>query len=170
MCRFILYSAFSPSSALTDWNLIFFSLLYTAVPTIVVGILDKDLSHKTLLQYPQLYAVGQREETYNQRLFWVTMIDTLWQSLVLFYVPYFVYRVSEVDLYSLGFLFCMAVVIVVNIHLAMDINRWTWIEHAAIWLSTLATFICQLIMDAMTIPDLLANHWYMSNFDMTVIL
>lgn len=160
--RFIFYAAFSAQSALTDWNLVFFSLLYTSVPTIVVGILDKDVSQKTLYEYPPLYGSGQRDEAYNQRLFWVTMLDTLWQSLVLFYVPYFIYEVTDVDLYGLGLVWTMAVVILVNLHLAMDIQQWTWIEHLAIWASTLLTYLCQLVMDAMSsAPDLLPNHWYL---------
>ena len=160
--RFIFYAAFSAQSALTDWNLVFFSLLYTSVPTIVVGILDKDVSPKTLYEQPPLYGSGQRDEAYNQRLFWVTMLDTLWQSLVLFYVPYFIYESSDVDLYGLGLVWTIAVVILVNLHLAMDIQQWTWIEHLAIWLSILVTYLCQLVMDAMSSsPDLLPNHWYL---------
>ena len=158
--RFILYAAFSAQSALTDWNLVFFSLLYTSVPTIVVGILDKDVSQKTLYEYPPLYGSGQRDGAYNQRLFWVTMLDTLWQSLVLFYVPYFIYEVSDVDLYGLGLVWIIAVVILVNLHLAMDVQRWTWIEHLAIWASILVTYLCQLVMDAVSSPDFLPNHWY----------
>lgn len=161
LTRFIFYAAYSAQSALTDWNLVFFSLIYTSVPTIVVGILDMDVNQKTLYVYPPLYGSGQREEAYNQRLFWITMLDTLWQSLVLFYVPYFIYKVTDVDLYGLGLVWCMAVVILVNTHLAMDIKRWTWIEHVAIWASTLVTYICQLVMDALlSVPDLLPNHWY----------
>lgn len=162
-CRFIFFAAYSPQSALTDWNLVFFSLLYTSVPTIVVGILDKDVSHRTLFYLPPLYGAGQRGEAYSQPLFWITMVDTLWQSLVLFFVPYFVYSETDIDLYGLGLLWCMAVVILVNVHLAMDINRWTWIEHLSIWGSILATFLCQIIMDSVTFaPDLLPNHWYWS--------
>ncbi|KAK4342597.1 hypothetical protein RND71_038413 [Anisodus tanguticus] len=41
--------AFSTTSALTDWSGMFYSVIYTSVATVFVGILDKDLSHKTLL-------------------------------------------------------------------------------------------------------------------------
>lgn len=160
--RFIFYAAYSAQSALTDWNLVFFSLLYTSVPTIVVGVLDKDVSEKTLYEYPPLYGSGQREESYNQRLFWVTMLDTLWQSLVLFYVPYFIYEATDVDLYCLGLVWIMAVVILVNAHLAMDIKQWTIVEHMAIWASMLVAYLCQLVMDAISsAPNLLPNHWYL---------
>jgi len=88
------------------------------------------------------------------------MLDTLWQSVVLFYVPYFNYEVTDVDLYGLGLVWTMAVVILVNVHLAMDIKQWTWIAHLAIWASTLVAYLCQLVMDTISsAPDLLPNHW-----------
>lgn len=133
-----------------------YSIIYTAVPTIVVGILDKDLSRVTLLKYPQLYGAGQRHESYNKKLFWVTMIDTLWQSVVAFFVPVLAYRESEVDISSIGDLWTLAVVILVNVHLAMDVIRWSWITHAAIWGSIVATFICVMVIDSLTF---LPGYW-----------
>ncbi|KAL2641929.1 hypothetical protein R1flu_009516 [Riccia fluitans] len=155
---YILYAAFSPQSAISDWNLVFYSLIYTSVPTIVVGILDKDLSHKTLLRYPPLYMPGQKGVSYNQALFWGFMLDTLWQSLVLFYVPYFTYRHSDVGIWGLGSLWTISVVILVNIQLAMDIQRWTYIHHIALWGSILATWICMLVMDSLTLEALVPQY------------
>uniref|UniRef100_A0A5B6ZC45 Phospholipid-transporting ATPase n=1 Tax=Davidia involucrata TaxID=16924 RepID=A0A5B6ZC45_DAVIN len=148
---YILCTAFSTTSALTDWSSVFYSVIYTSVPTIVVGILDKDLSHKTLLQYPKLYGAGHRQESYNMYLFWITMIDTLWQSLVLFYIPLFTYRESTIDIWSMGSLWTIAVVILVNMHLAMDIQRWVLFTHLAIWGSIIITYACMVILDSIPI-------------------
>ncbi|PPS08499.1 hypothetical protein GOBAR_AA12125 [Gossypium barbadense] len=145
---YILCTAFSTTSALTDWSSVFYSVIYTSVPTIVVGILDKDLSHKTLLEYPKLYGVGHRHEAYNLQLFWITMIDTLWQSLVLFYIPLFTYKESTIDIWSMGSLWTIAVVILVNIHLAMDIRRWTiyhLVKSPTYWLTILLIIIVALL-------------------------
>lgn len=146
--RYILCTGFSTTSALTDWSSVFYSVIYTSVPTIVVGILDKDLSHKTLLKYPKLYEAGYRQESYNMTLFWITMVDTLWQSLVLFYIPLFTYRDSNVDIWSMGSLWTIAVVILVNVHLAMDIQRWVFVTHLAIWGSIVVTYGCMVVLDS----------------------
>ncbi|XP_057804345.1 phospholipid-transporting ATPase 1-like isoform X4 [Salvia miltiorrhiza] len=148
---YILCTAFSTTSALTDWSSVFYSVIYTSVPTVVVGILDKDLSHKTLLKYPKLYAAGHRQESYNMSLFWITMVDTLWQSLVLFYVPLFTYRESTIDIWSMGSLWTIAVVILVNVHLAMDIQRWVFVTHAAIWGSIVVTYGCMVVLDSIPV-------------------
>ncbi|OAY76209.1 Phospholipid-transporting ATPase 1 [Ananas comosus] len=136
------YTAFTLTTAITEWSSLLYSVLYTAFPTIVVGILDKDLSRTTLVRYPRLYGAGQREEKYNLKLFIICMIESVWQSLAIFYVPYFVYRHSTIDGSGLGDIWALAAVIVVNIHLAMDVARWNWMTHAIIWGSILATAIC----------------------------
>ncbi|GKV03015.1 hypothetical protein SLEP1_g15380 [Rubroshorea leprosula] len=153
---YILCTAFSTTSALTDWSSVFYSVIYTSIPTIVIGILDKDLSHRTLLQYPKLYGAGHRHEAYNLQLFWITMIDTLWQSFVLFYVPLFTYKESAIDIWSIGSLWTIAVVILVNMHLAMDIKRWVLITHAAVWGSIIITYTCMVVLDSIPI---FPNYW-----------
>ncbi|KAJ6901267.1 hypothetical protein NC651_019120 [Populus alba x Populus x berolinensis] len=125
-----------------EWSSMLYSIIYTALPTIVVGILDKDLSRRTHLKYPQLYGAGHRQEAYNSKLFWLTMIDTLWLSVAVFSIPLFAYLASSIDGSSIGDLWTLALVILVNLHLAMDIFRWSWITHAVLWGSIIATFIC----------------------------
>lgn len=138
-----------------------YSIIYTALPTIVVGILDKDLSRRTLLKYPQLYGAGYGNEAYNSKLFWLTMIDTLWQSVVVFFIPLFAYWASTIDVSSIGDLWTLSVVILVNLHLAMDIFRWSWITHAVIWGSIIATFVCVTIVDAL---PFFIGYWYVVIF------
>lgn len=134
-----------------------YSVIYTSAPTIIVAILDKDLSRRTLLKHPQLYGAGQREESYSLRLFIFIMMDSVWQSLAVFFIPYLAYKNSAIDSASLGDLWTLSVVILVNIHLAMDVIRWNWITHAAIWGSIVATWICVIVIDS--IPTL-PGFWY----------
>ncbi|PKU66450.1 phospholipid-transporting ATPase 1 [Dendrobium catenatum] len=148
---YVLYTAFSLTTAITEWSSVLYSVIYTALPTIVIGILDKDLSRKTLLKYPQLYGSGQREERYNLKLFILTMMDSIWQSLAIFFIPYLAYRHSTVDGSSIGDLWTLAVVIMVNIHLGMDVFRWNWVTHVSIWGCIVATFICVIIIDVLPI-------------------
>ncbi|KAI3664865.1 hypothetical protein L6452_43474 [Arctium lappa] len=153
---YVLFTGFTLTTAVTEWSSVLYSVLYTSVPTIVVAILDKDLSRRSLLTYPQLYGAGQRQESYNAKLFWLTIADTLWQSIVVFFVPLFVYWKSDIDGSSLGDLWTLAVVFLVNVHLAMDVIRWSWISHASIWGSIIATCICVIIID---IIPMLPGYW-----------
>ncbi|GLT75815.1 hypothetical protein SLA2020_475120 [Shorea laevis] len=153
---YVLFACFTLTTAITEWSSVLYSVIYTSVPTIVVGILDKDLSRRTLLKCPQLYGAGHRQECYNKKLFWLTMIDTLWQSSAAFFIPLGAYWGSTIDGSSLGDLWTLVAVILVNLHLAMDVIRWNWISHAAIWGSIIATFVCVIVIDALPI---LPGYW-----------
>ncbi|VAI06101.1 unnamed protein product [Triticum turgidum subsp. durum] len=156
---YVLYTGYTLSTAINEWSSVLYSVVYTSAPTVIVAILDKDLSRRTLLKYPQLYGAGQREESYNLRLFIFIMVDSVWQSVAVFFIPYLAYKNSAIDSASLGDLWTLCVVILVNIHLAMDVIRWTWITHAAIWGSIVATWICVIIIDSIpTLPGFWAIY------------
>ncbi|KAG7032916.1 Phospholipid-transporting ATPase 1 [Cucurbita argyrosperma subsp. argyrosperma] len=145
---YVLFTGYSLSTAINQWSSVLYSIIYTCLPTIVVGILDKDLGRRTLLSYPQLYGAGHRQESYNSGLFWLTMVDTVWQSIAIFFIPLLSFWATTVDISGLGDLWLLATVIVVNLHLAMDVFRWYSITHAVIWGSTLATVICVIVLDS----------------------
>ncbi|KAF8041085.1 hypothetical protein BT93_B3110 [Corymbia citriodora subsp. variegata] len=153
---YVLFTCFTLTTAVTEWSSMLYSIIYTSFPTIVVGILDKDLSRRILLKFPQLYGAGHRQESYSSKLFWLIMMDTIWQSVAIFFIPLFAYWRSTIDISGLGDLWTIAVVVVVNLHLAMDVIRWTWITHAAIWGSIIATCICVIIIDAL---PFLFGYW-----------
>ncbi|KAK9735052.1 hypothetical protein RND81_04G180700 [Saponaria officinalis] len=148
MFWYTLFTAYTMTTAITEWSSVLYSVIYSSVPTVVIAILDKDLSRKTLLRFPRLYETGQKEESYNSRLFWLTMTDTVWQSAAIYFIPLFTYWKSDIDASGLGDLWTLLVVILVNLHLAMDVVRWNWVMHATIWGSILATFICVILIDA----------------------
>lgn len=159
MCapRYALFTGFTLTTAINEWSSVLYSIIYSSLPTIIVGILDKDLSRMTLLKHPQLYGAGQRNESYNTKLFWITMVDTLWQSMAIFFTALFPYWGTDIDIASIGDLWTLAVVILVNVHLAMDVYRWSWLAHASIWGSIIATWICVIVIDAVPI---LVGYWY----------
>jgi phospholipid-transporting ATPase len=157
----MLHSAFSSSPPITQWSLVFYTIIYTSLPTIVVAMLDRGLDPATLLKYPALYKAGQRNDSYNKPLFWVTMLDTLWQSLVLFYVPFLTHQQSTIDIWSLGSLWTIAIMVLVNVHLAMDVQHFTWVIHAAFLISVAATYACVIALDVVN-DETQAHYWYVS--------
>uniref|UniRef100_A0A8C8STI9 Phospholipid-transporting ATPase n=1 Tax=Pelusios castaneus TaxID=367368 RepID=A0A8C8STI9_9SAUR len=97
------FCGFSGTSMTDYWVLIFFNLLFTSVPPIIYGILDKDISARILMQLPELYVTGQKSEVYSPPTFWITLLDAFYQSLVCFFVPYFVSTEFEFILFYFVF-------------------------------------------------------------------
>lgn len=56
------YCGFSGSSMVDQWYLIFFNLLFSSLPQLITGVLDKDVPAEVLLSVPQLYKSGQNME------------------------------------------------------------------------------------------------------------
>ncbi|RWW54923.1 hypothetical protein BHE74_00038459 [Ensete ventricosum] len=141
-------SAVSLMNPFNEINGLLFSAVYTALPTVMVGIYDQELSRRTLLAYPQLYGPGLRDEHYNRKLFILIMMDSIWQSLVLVFVPFYFYSQSSLDEASLGDIWIVSVVLLVNIHLAMDVFRWNWILLVTFSGVTTIAMGCIIAIDA----------------------
>lgn len=59
---FQFYCGFSASAMIDQWYLIFFNLLFSSLPQLVTGVLDRDVPADVLLTEPQLYRSGQNME------------------------------------------------------------------------------------------------------------
>ncbi|XP_062899271.1 phospholipid-transporting ATPase VD-like isoform X1 [Mobula hypostoma] len=139
------FCGFSGTSMIDYWILIFFNLLFTSVPPIVYGILDKDVSAETLLQLPELYTSGQRSEAYLPSIFWISILDAFYQSFVCFFVPYFAYSGSDVDIYTFGTPINTTMLFIIFLHLIIEGKTWTWIHWTVMFGSLLFYFVFALI-------------------------
>lgn len=54
------FCGFSGTSMTDYWILILFNLLFTSVPPIIYGVLDKDVCAEILMELPQLYTTSQK--------------------------------------------------------------------------------------------------------------
>ncbi|XP_063777045.1 phospholipid-transporting ATPase VD [Pseudophryne corroboree] len=142
------FCGFSGTSMTDFWMLILFNLLFTSVPPIIYGVLDKDVSADTLLVLPELYKSGQTSEAYCSSTFWVTILDAFYQSMACFFIPYFTYLGSEMDIYSFGTFIITSTLFVVLLHLLIESKSMTWIHWTVMGLSISTYFIFSLALGA----------------------
>ncbi|XP_064422995.1 phospholipid-transporting ATPase VB [Latimeria chalumnae] len=142
------FCGFSGTAMIDYWLLIFFNLFFTSLPPIIFGILDKDISAKTLLELPELYKSGQNSEAYKPSTFWIAMLDAFYQSLVCFFVPYLTYRDSDIGIFSFGTPINTLALFTILLHLAMEIKTWTLLHWLAMIGSIALYFIVTLAYSA----------------------
>ncbi|KAJ8253162.1 hypothetical protein GJAV_G00209800 [Gymnothorax javanicus] len=142
------YSGFSGSAMIDQWYLIFFNLMFSAFPQLVTGTLDKDVSAQTLQDLPQLYMNGQNSEEYKPYMFWMNMIDAFYQSIVCFFIPYFAYADSDVDLFTWGTPITTLALFTILLHLSIETKTWTWLNLASILFSVMLFFMVALCYNA----------------------
>ncbi|XP_064165818.1 phospholipid-transporting ATPase VA isoform X1 [Anguilla rostrata] len=142
------YSGFSGSAMIDQWYLIFFNLMFSAFPQLITGTLDKDVSAETLQNLPQLYMNGQNSEEYKPYMFWMNMIDAFYQSIVCFFIPYFAYADSDVDLFTWGTPITTLALFTILLHLGIETKTWTWLNWASILFSISLFFTVALCYNA----------------------
>ncbi|XP_064412976.1 phospholipid-transporting ATPase VA [Latimeria chalumnae] len=118
------YCGFSGSAMIDQWYLIFFNLLFSSIPQLVTGVLDKDVSPEVLLAVPQLYKSGQDSKEYKPYMFWMNLIDAFFQSLICFFIPYFAYVDSAVDVFTWGTPITTLALLTIIMHLSIETKTW----------------------------------------------
>ncbi|XP_050647547.1 phospholipid-transporting ATPase VD isoform X3 [Macaca thibetana thibetana] len=145
------FCGFSGTSMTDYWVLIFFNLLFTSAPPVIYGVLEKDVSAETLMQLPELYKSGQKSEAYLPHTFWITLLDAFYQSLVCFFVPYFTYQGSDIDIFAFGNPLNTAALFIILLHLIIESKSLTWIHMLVITGSILSYFLFAIVFGAMCV-------------------
>ncbi|KAM6316777.1 phospholipid-transporting ATPase VA [Aegotheles albertisi] len=142
------YCGFSGSSMVDQWYLIFFNLFFSSLPQLITGVLDKDVPAEVLIAVPQLYKSGQNMQEYQPHMFWMNMIDAMYQSLVCFFIPYFTYYDSDVDIFSWGTPITTIALFTIILHLAIETKTWTFLHWSSCIFSILLFFFVALVYNA----------------------
>ncbi|KAG8452166.1 hypothetical protein GDO86_004094 [Hymenochirus boettgeri] len=142
------YCGFSGSAMIDQWYLIFFNLLFSSIPQLITGIMDKDLPAEMLIAIPELYKSGQNMEEYKPHMFWCNMIDAFYQSIVCFFIPYFTFYDSDIDLFTWGTPIVTCALLTIMLHLGIETKTWTWINLTSIVFSIVLFFTVALIYNS----------------------
>ncbi|PPD81487.1 hypothetical protein GOBAR_DD21582 [Gossypium barbadense] len=134
---FTFYTGFSGQRFYDDWFQSLYNVIFTALPVIIVGLFDKDVSSSLSKRYPELYKEGIKNMFFKWRVVAIWAFFAVYQSLVFYY---FVTVSSSTSQGSSGKMFGLwdvstmaftCVVVTVNLRLLMicnSITRWHYIS------------------------------------------
>ncbi|KAM1065591.1 hypothetical protein ACFX2B_020881 [Malus domestica] len=134
---FTFQTGFSGQRFYDDWFQSLYNVIFTALPVIIVGLFDKDVSAALSKKYPELYKEGIRNAFFKWRVVAVWGFFSVYQSLIFYY---FVTSSSDRAQNSSGKMFGLwdvstmaftCVVVTVNFRLIMmcnSITRWHYIS------------------------------------------
>lgn len=129
--------------------ILMFSLFFTSVPVILMGVLDQDVSDTISLAVPQLYRRGIERLEWTQRKFWLYMLDGIYQSIMCFFIPYLTIINTTMpskdgldvsDRLRLGCYILHPAVITINLYILINTYRWDWLMILSVVLSDLFIF------------------------------
>ncbi|KAK5994959.1 Phospholipid-transporting ATPase DNF1 [Cladobotryum mycophilum] len=129
--------------------ILMFNLFFTSVPVAIMGVLDQDVSDKVSLAVPQLYRRGIERLEWTQRKFWLYMLDGIYQSVMVFFIPYLLFsRVHSVtmsgmnieDRYRFGAYVAHPAVLTINGYILINTYRWDWLMLLIVVISDVFIF------------------------------
>ncbi|PIM99982.1 P-type ATPase [Handroanthus impetiginosus] len=155
---FTFQTGFSGQRLYDDWFQSLYNVIFTALPVIIIGLFDKDVSATLSKQYPELYKEGIRNAFFKWRVVATWAFFAIYQSLVLYY---FVVASSNRAINSSGKMFGLwdvstmaftCVVVTVNLRLLMMCNTITRWHHISVGGSILAWFVFVFIYSGVILP------------------
>ncbi|KAK7348533.1 hypothetical protein VNO80_23091 [Phaseolus coccineus] len=155
---FTFQTGFSGQRFYDDWFQSLYNVIFTALPVIIVGLFDKDVSSSLSKKYPELYMEGIRNVFFKWRVVAIWAFFSIYQSLVFFY---FVSTTNLSAKNSAGKIFGLwdvstmaftCVVITVNLRLLMICNSITRWHYISVGGSILAWFIFIFIYSGISTP------------------
>uniref|UniRef100_A0A674MP16 Phospholipid-transporting ATPase n=1 Tax=Takifugu rubripes TaxID=31033 RepID=A0A674MP16_TAKRU len=128
------FCGFSGSVMSNSWVLILFNLVFTSAPPLIYSILDQDIPAETLLKLPELYRAVEKYKVSVPSMFWITVLDAFYQSIVCFFVPYFALAGSDVSVLSFGSPINSSALLIILLHQVLESHtlvRQTFAASAA---------------------------------------
>lgn len=144
---FNLRTGFSGQRFYDDWFQSLYNVVFTALPVIIVGIFDKDVSISRAKEYPQLYKAGIENAFFKWRVLSVWAVSAVYQSIILFYFPARAGMEGKnssgrmLGLWDVGTMAFTCVVVTVNLRLLMACTFVTKWHLFSIFGSILSWFI-----------------------------
>ncbi|PQE33849.1 phospholipid-translocating P-type ATPase domain-containing protein [Rutstroemia sp. NJR-2017a WRK4] len=142
--------------------ILLFNLAFTSVPVIFMGVLDQDVSDKVSLAVPQLYRRGIERKEWTQRKFWLYMLDGLYQSIIIFFMAWCLFRngtfVTESgqnidDRERFGVYIAPAAVFAINTYILLNTYRWDWLMVLLVAISILLVWFWTGVYSSFTSSD-----------------
>ncbi|KAH6801981.1 aminophospholipid ATPase 3 [Perilla frutescens var. frutescens] len=156
---FTFETGFSGQRFYDDWFQSLYNVIFTALPVIIIGLFDKDVSAVLSKKYPELYKEGIRNAFFKWRVVATWAFFAIYQSLILYY---FVVASSSRAINSSGKMFGLwdvstmaftCVVVTVNLRLLMMCNTVTRWHHISVGGSILGWFVFVFIYSGIVLPN-----------------
>ncbi|KAI3380647.1 hypothetical protein SNEBB_006271 [Seison nebaliae] len=156
LCNFC-YAFYCGYTATNFYDSVFitvYNVIYTSLPVLAMGILDKDVSDEISVQNPSLYLSGVRHELFNLRKIMLWMLEGVISAAVTFFIVFCTKidlngdkdgkDISDLDTFS--FTMSTAILFLVTARCAIETQYLTWINIVTLIGSVLIYFPLQILV------------------------
>jgi phospholipid-translocating ATPase len=146
--------------------ILMFNLFFTSLPVGIMGVLDQDVSDKVSLAVPQLYRTGILRQEWTNRKFWLYMLDGIYQSVMVFFIPYLFFCTGRaitdngldvLDRLRFGLYIAHPAVVTINMYILLNTYRWDWLSVLIVVISDILIFLWTGIWTSFTTSEFFYN-------------
>ncbi|KAM7274555.1 hypothetical protein ACFE04_016421 [Oxalis oulophora] len=146
------YTSFSGQAMYNDWIMATYSVFFTSLPVLALGVFDQDVSSRYLLKFPKLYQEGVQNVLFN----WTRILGSMFNGYICATIIFFVcnnaleHQAFNLDGKTtgkdiLGVVMFTCIVFVVNLYMAISISYFTLIQLIAVLGSVFLWFVFLLV-------------------------
>lgn len=144
---FSFVSGVSGTSLFNSVSLMAYNVFYTSVP-VLVSVLDKDLTEKTVMQHPQILFYCQAGRLLNPTTFAGWFGRALFHAIVVFAITIHSYAFEKSGLEEVSMVALSGCVWLQAFVVTLETNSFTILQHVAIWGNLVVFYIINWIVSA----------------------
>ncbi|CAH2033913.1 unnamed protein product [Thlaspi arvense] len=152
------YTSFSTTPAYNDWYLSLYSVLFSSLPVICLGIFDQDVSARFCLKFPVLYQEGVQNLLFSWRRILSWMFHGFCSAIIIFFLcktslesQAFNHEGKTAGRDILGGTMYTCVVWVVSLQMILTISYFTVIQHLVVWGSVALWYLFLMVYGSLPI-------------------
>ncbi|XP_058212425.1 phospholipid-transporting ATPase 2 isoform X2 [Rhododendron vialii] len=147
---FSFISGVSGTSLFNSVSLMAYNTFYTSIP-VLVSVLDKDLSERTVMQHPQILFYCQAGRLLNPSTFAGWFGRSLYHAIVVFVITVHAYAYERSEMEEMSMVALSGCIWLQAFVVALETNSFTILQHLAIWGNLAGFYIINWIVS--TIPS-----------------
>lgn len=129
-----------------SWFISLYTTLYTSLPIQCMGFFEQDVSAKSCLCWPEIYSIGQKEQLFNPLVLAITLLYSVYTSIILFFIPMGILQYSALDYQTLAVTVQTSVLLTMTVEVILHTKFWTKYSVAAVVFSLVAFFLSTLAL------------------------
>ncbi|XP_043689216.1 phospholipid-transporting ATPase 2-like isoform X2 [Telopea speciosissima] len=145
---FSFISGVSGTSLFNSVSLMAYNVFYTSVP-VLVSVLDKDLSERTVMLHPQILFYCQAGRILNPSTFAGWFGRSLFHALVVFLITIHAYADQKSEMEELSMVALSGCIWLQAFVVTQETNSFTLLQHLAIWGNLAVFYVINLIVSGL---------------------
>ncbi|XP_031114758.1 phospholipid-transporting ATPase 2 isoform X3 [Ipomoea triloba] len=169
---FSFISGVSGTSLFNSVSLMAYNVFYTSVP-VLVSVLDKDLSERTVMQHPQILFYCQAGRLLNPSTFAGWFGRSLFHAIVVFVITIHSYAFEKSEMEEMSMVALSGCIWLQAFVVAIETNSFTVLQHIAIWGNLIAFYIINSVLSALPssgMYTIMFRLWRQQSYWITIFL